>query len=134
MIGKMPHRVLNFSSSGLHVRHFESVCHTGHNKPPDLIKSCMPVKQSYALSGNVMLLACKKQGHEIHTCSFLRDEYLQIGSALFESYLSMCMNCLRKGHVAKKCQSPPMRKKCTKHHHTLLLRDDDYLWRQNAIY
>ena len=33
------------------------------------------------------------------------------------------MNCLRKGHMAKKCRAPEMCKKCTKHHHTLLHRD-----------
>ena len=37
--------------------------------------------------------------------------------------LGLCMNCLRKGHMADKCQAPLMWKKCKKHHHTLLHRD-----------
>ena len=35
------------------------------------------------------------------------------------------MNCLRKGHIAEKCWTPPMCKKCTKNHHRLLHRDAD---------
>ena len=37
--------------------------------------------------------------------------------------LGLCMNCLRKGHIAEKCWGPPMCKKCTKCHHKLLHRD-----------
>ena len=39
----------------------------------------------------------------------------------------LCMNCLRKGYMAEKCQAPAMCKKCTKHHHLLLHKDADCL-------
>ena len=37
----------------------------------------------------------------------------------------LCMNCLRKRHMEEKYPAPPMSKKCTKNHSTLLHRDAD---------
>ena len=39
--------------------------------------------------------------------------------------LRLCTNCSNKGHLAGKCQAPPMCKKCMKFHHPLLHRDVD---------
>ena len=56
----------------------------------------------------------------MHTCSVYQGmTYLRIGSVSSEK-LGLCMNCLRKGHIAEKCRAPPMCKKCIKHHDTLL--------------
>ena len=39
----------------------------------------------------------------------------------------LCMDCLRTVYIGKKCRAPSMCKKCTRHHHTLLLMDADNL-------
>ena len=37
----------------------------------------------------------------------------------------LCINSLRKGHMAENCRAPPMCKNCTRNHHTLLHRNAD---------
>ena len=109
----------------LHARHLENVSHTGHKQASGYDRK-LPVKQSYASSTDDTCLACKKRGHQIHTCSVFKGW-------IFANRISnireqgLFMNCLRKGHIAKKCQQPLMCKKCTKCHHTLLHRDADGL-------
>ena len=50
----------------------------------------------------------------------------RIGSLSSEGYRSL-HELLKKWHILKNCRAPLMCKKCTKHHHTLLDKDADYL-------
>ena len=101
------------------------VSHTGHKQDSGSDRK-LPVKQSCASSTDDTCLACKKRGHQIHTCNvFKRGIFAERISVVRES--GLCINCLRKRHMAEKCRAPPMCKKCTKHHRKLLHRDANYL-------
>ena len=82
------------------------------------------LKTSYAISTDDACLACKKRGHQIHTCSLFKGRTLEDRMSVVKG-VGLCMNCLRAGHIADKCRSPSMCRKCTRHHHTLLHRDAD---------
>ena len=97
------------------------------------ISDCkMPAKQSFASSTDVTCLASKKQGHKIYTCSVFKVWILADRiSSVWE--LGICVNCLKKGHIAEKCRASPMCKKCTKHHETLLHRHVDYISQRKPV-
>ena len=107
----------------LHARQLESVSHTGHKQTSGSDRK-VSVKQSYATSTDDTCLACKKRGHQIHTCSVFKG-WLYSDRISFVRKSGLCINCLRKGHIAENCRAPPMCKKCTRKHHTLLHRDVD---------
>ena len=108
----------------LQARNLESVSHAGHKHASGSDRRMPSVKPSFALSNDDACLACKKQGHQIHTCSVFKGWRLADRFSVVREQ-GLCMNCLRKGHIAEKCRAPPMCKKCTKQHHTLLHRDAD---------
>ena len=112
----------------LQARHLGSVSHDGHKHASRSDRKIPSIKLSYALSTDDACLACKKRAHQIHICNVFKGWILADRiSVVRELYVGLCMNCLRKGHIAVKCQAQPMCKKCTKQHHTLLDRDDDNL-------
>ena len=55
----------------LHVGQLESVSHTGHRQPSGSDRKAS-VKQSYIASTDDTCSACKKSGHQIHTCSVFK--------------------------------------------------------------
>ena len=82
------------------------------------------LRLSYVTCTDDTFLACKKSGHEVHICSEFKGwMYADRISAAQE--LGLCINCLRNGRIAEKCRAPPMCKKCTRNHHTLLHRNAD---------
>ena len=107
------------------MKHFESVFHTGHKQASGSDRK-LPVKKFYASSKDDTCLAYKKRGHQIHTCSVFKGWMFADRISLVRE-LGLCMNCLRKVHMAENCRAPVMCKKCTKHHHTLLHREADCL-------
>ena len=94
------------------------------NTLPDPNRKMPSVKPSYAISTDDACLACKKRGHQIHTCSVFKGRTWADRISVVKD-LGLCMNCLRAGHIAEKCRAPSMCKKCTRYHHTLLHRDAD---------
>ena len=76
------------------------------------------VKPSYAISTDDACLACKKRGHQIHTCTVFEGRTWADRISVVKD-LGLCVNWLRAGHIAEKCRAPSM------HHHTLLHRDTD---------
>ena len=112
----MSHREQNSSNSCISMWDISWVC----LYPSSRSDWNLLVKQSYALPTDVMCVACKKQGHLIHTCMLFKGWILMDRiSVVWE--LRLCMNCLRKGHRAVKCRALPMCNKCTNLHHTMLL-------------
>ena len=109
----------------LHARLLEGVSHTAHKQVLGSDQK-LPVKQPCALPTDVTCPACNKRGHQIHTCTVFKGRILADRTSVVWE-LGLCMNCLKKGHIAEKCRAPLMCKKCTKHHHTLVQRDPDYL-------
>ena len=110
----------------LQARQLESVSHAGHKHASGSDRKMPSMKPSYAISTDDACLACKKRGHQIHTCSVFKG-WIWADRISVVKELGLCMNCLRAGHIAEKCRAPSMCKKCTRHHHTLLHRDADNL-------
>ena len=108
----------------LQARQLESVAQVGHKHASGSDRKIPSVKPSYAISTDDACLACKKRGHQIHTCSVFKGRTWADRFSVVKD-LGLCMNCLRAGHIAEKCRAPSMCRKCTRHHHTLLHRDAD---------
>ena len=108
----------------LQARQLESVTQVGHKHVSGSDRKIPSVKPSYAISTDDACLACKKRGHQIHTCSVFKGKTWADKFSVVKD-LGLCMNCLRAGHIADRCRAPSMCRKCTRHHHTLLHRDAD---------
>ena len=103
----------------LQARQLQSVTQVGHKHTAGSDRKMPSVKPSYAISTDDARLACKKRGHQIHTCSVFKG-WIWVNRIIVVKELGLCMNCLRAGHIAEKCRAPSMCKKCTRLHHTLL--------------
>ena len=102
MIAKMFHSVLNYSSSEISMQDTLRVCLIlDTNKPPDLIENCL---SSNPLHYPLIIRAkhVRSKATRYKPVVYLSDGHLRIGSESSES-LGLSMNCLRKGHIAKKC-------------------------------
>ena len=82
------------------------------------------MKPSYAISTDDACLARKKPGHQIHTCNVFKG-WIWADKVGVVKELGLCMNYLRAEHIAEKCRTPLMCKKCARRHHTLSPRDAD---------
>ena len=100
----------------LHARYLKSVSHTGHKQPSGYDRK-LTVKQSYASATDDTCLACKKRGHQIHTCSVLKGWMFADRISIVREQ-GLFMNFLRKGNMTERCRAPPLCKKCTKNHRT----------------
>ena len=65
----------------LQARQLESVAQVGHKHASVSDRKIPSVKTSYGISTDDACLACKKRGHQILTCSVLKEGYGRIGSA-----------------------------------------------------
>ena len=104
---------------------------SSHKDAPRSDHKMLSVKPSYAISTDDACLACKKRGHQIHTCSVFKG-WIWAHRVIIIQELGLCMNCLRKGNIAEKCRAPSICKKCTRHHHTLLHWDVDNLTQRKS--
>ncbi|XP_038106934.1 uncharacterized protein LOC119766450 [Culex quinquefasciatus] len=59
------------------------------------------------------------ESHYLHTCPTFTKMPISNRESLIRSH-SLCRNCLRSGHLAKKCQSKYSCWKCKGRHHTML--------------
>ena len=112
----------------LHARHLESVSHTGHKQASGSDRK-LPVKQSFTSSTDDTCLACKKRGHQIHTCSVFKG-LMFAGRISIVGELGLCMNCLRKGHMGREILSTrnvQKMHKASSYMYVLLHRDADCL-------
>ena len=64
-------------------------------------------------------MACRNENHPLGDCAKFegakREERWEIVKKA-----ALCKNCLKPGHIARKCRKLPMCKMCNKYHHTLL--------------
>ena len=68
----------------LHVRHLESVSHTGHKQAPGSYCK-LPAKQSFVSSTDDTCQVCNKRCHQIHNCMYLKDRYMYMRKGLASS-------------------------------------------------
>ena len=108
----------------LQARQLDSTSQVGHKHAYGSDRNMPSVNPSYATSPDDASIACKKRGHQIHTCSVLKGWIWEDRIGVVKE-IGLCRNLLRAGHIAKKCPAPSMCKKCTRNHHTLLHRDAD---------
>ena len=98
----------------LQVSYRMRVSYTGHTHASGSVRKLFSLKPSITLS--IHRYYRKKPGHQMSS----RHEYMRIGSVTIgrELHVGLCMNFLKKAHIAKKCRAPPMWKKCAKHDKT----------------
>ena len=67
-------------------------------------------------------VSCGKENHPLYMCNKFRSLPHSSKFELLHSK-NCCINCLRPGHIAKKCKSLNHCKQCQRPHHTLLHSD-----------
>ena len=67
-------------------------------------------------------LACEKEKHPLYVCTKFKSLPHANKLELLRAK-NCCLNCLRPGHIAKKCKSLNHCKQCKRPHHTLLHMD-----------
>ena len=106
-------------------RQLESASHAGLKHVSGSDRKTPSLKPSFVSSTDDACLACKKYGHQVHTCNVYKGWTYADRMGMVKEQ-GLCMNCLKKGHIAERCRAPRMCKKCTRQHHTLLHRDADH--------
>ena len=72
----------------LQARQLESVTQVGHKHAYGSDRKMPSVKPSYGISNNDACLACKKRGHQIHTCSVFKEGHGRTGSASLKIWVA----------------------------------------------
>ena len=78
----------------LKVRQLESVSQVGHKHASGSDRKMLSLKPSYTISTNHVCLACKKRGHQIHTCSVFKGWIWEDRISVVKE-LGLCNRCAR---------------------------------------
>ena len=103
--------------------HHESVAQTTCKQPTSAIEWKVLPRPSYAAWPDSTCLACKEENHPLHSCPKFQGMSCEERWAVIKKN-GLCLNCLRRRHMANKCCVPQTCQKCHKHHHSLLHIDD----------
>ena len=81
-----------------------------------------PSMNANVLPSNTNCVCCAKENHPLYMCSKFRSLPHSSKMELVRTK-NHCINCLRPGHITKKCKSLNHCKQCQRPHHTLLHSD-----------
>ena len=89
-------------------------------------KSQWAAPKSFAITSgrDEVCVACRKESHPLATCTkFQGLSQEERWDVVRKS--ALCKNCLKSGHIATNCFKPPLCRKCSRCHHTLLHFETD---------
>ena len=96
----------------MQARQFESVS-SGKKLQPTTYGSYMVIVEEACV-------ACRTGNHLSGSCSKFQGMEREEAETQLINKGALYKNCLNSGHIASRCHTPPMCKKCGKYHYTLL--------------